>query len=87
VKNRRSKEFLKQFAHLPPAIKIQAKESYCRFKADPYHSSLHFKCIDPQDNIYSVRVGLHYRAAGIRQGNTIIWFFIGSHEDYNHLIG
>ena len=85
MRSRRSKDFLKQFARLPPDIKIQAKESYRRFRADPYHSSLHFKCIDTRDNLYSVRVGLHYRAVGIRQGSTIIWFFIGSHEDYNHL--
>ena len=87
MKNRRTKKFLKQFLDLPPDIQNQAKESYRRFQTDPYHSSLHFKCINTQSNLYSVRIGMHYRAVGVKQGDTIIWLFIGSHEDYNQLLG
>ncbi|MEJ7680003.1 MAG: hypothetical protein WKG06_19525 [Segetibacter sp.] len=47
---------------------------------------LHFKQVHHQQPIYSVRVGLSYRALGIKQEETMIWFWIGSHEDYNKLI-
>jgi hypothetical protein len=70
---------------LPLEVQYQAIEAYRLFKKNPYHSGLRFKCIDPEENIYSVRIGLHYRAVGVWKGDTIIWYFIGSHEDYNHL--
>lgn len=86
MKNRRTKEFHKLFARLPRNIQEQAKAAYRRFKVDPYYPGLHFECIDSQESIYSVRIGIHYRAVGIWEGDTIYWFFIGSHEDYNHLL-
>lgn len=86
MKNRRTKEFRKLFARLPNNIQIQARVAYDRFKVNPYYPGLHFECIDPQESLYSVRIGLHYRAVGLWEGDTIYWFFIGSHEEYNHLL-
>jgi hypothetical protein len=37
-------------------------------------------------NVWSVRIGDHYRALARRDGDLIIWFWIGTHEDYNNLI-
>jgi hypothetical protein len=34
----------------------------------------------------SVRVGLAYRALGVRDTEEIIWFWIGSHADYDQLL-
>ena len=85
MNNRRSKGFQKDFARLPRKVQYQAIEAYSLFKKNPYHPSLHFKCIVPEENIYSVRIGLHYRAVGVRTGDTILWIFVGSHEDYNNL--
>ncbi|WP_246844333.1 hypothetical protein [Hydrocoleum sp. CS-953] len=47
---------------------------------------MQFKKIHPVQPIYSVRIGLNWRAVGIKDSNTIIWFWIGSHSDYNQLI-
>jgi hypothetical protein len=85
MRNRRTKQFHKLFARLPAHIQEQAREAYQLFSKDPYHPSLHFKQIDPQEPIYSVRIGRGYRAVGRREDNTIIWYWIGSHEDYNKL--
>jgi len=41
----------------------------------------------PSHPIFSARVGLHYRAVGILEGNDIFWFWIGSHAEYDHLLG
>ncbi len=86
MKSRLTKEFRQRFARLPREIKDQARASYRLFKVDPYYPSLHFKRIDSQEPIYSVRIGLHYRAVGVWEGDTIIWNFIGTHEEYNHLL-
>jgi hypothetical protein len=86
MKSTCTKEFWKLFANLPTYVQTQADSAYKRFKRDPYYPSLHFKCINKQESIYSVRIGNSYRALGSKVGDTIIWYWIGSHEDYNHFI-
>jgi len=60
--------------------------SYERFQRDPHHPSLQFKQVHSSRPIYSVRVGLGYRALGSRSEETMIWFWIGSHADYDRLV-
>ena len=60
----------------------RAKKSYLLWKENPFHSSLHFKCINGQENIWSVRITKNYRAIGIFEADTVTWFWIGSHDDY-----
>jgi len=36
--------------------------------------------------MYSVRVGKGWRALGLVEGDTISWFWIGSHADYEKLL-
>ena len=50
------------------------------------HPGLRFKQIHGKRSVYSVRVGIHHRALGVREGDDIIWFWIGSHADYDALI-
>ena len=78
--------FRKAFARLPKSIQERARLSYHLWKLNNNHPGLHFKQIHTQQPIYSVRVGLSYRALGIIENDTIIWFWIGSHQDYNKLI-
>jgi len=47
---------------------------------------LQFKQVHPSQPIYSARVGLGYRALGVRKGDLIVWFWIGSHSDYDRLV-
>jgi len=68
---------------LPDGIKQEAKEAYRLFQNDPAHPSLHFKKLEGEDQIYSVRIGLGYRALGAMKGNRVVWFWIGSHADYD----
>ena len=37
-------------------------------------------------NVWSVRIGDHYRAVAQKHGDLIVWFWIGTHEDYNNFI-
>jgi hypothetical protein len=36
--------------------------------------------------IFSARIGLDWRAVCVRTGDTALWYFIGSHADYERLI-
>ena len=85
MKSKRTKRFHKLFDQLPLPIQEQAREAYELFKQNPYHPSLHFKRIDPQEPIYSVRISRSYRAVGLMEGDNITWYWIGSHADYDHL--
>ncbi|MBX2967425.1 MAG: hypothetical protein KF845_14880 [Cyclobacteriaceae bacterium] len=78
--------FRKAYQALPASVKKKAKDAYKRWKKDPFHVSLNFKQIHNTLPIFSVRIGLSYRALGRKEKNTLIWFWIGSHEDYNNLI-
>ena len=86
MKSRTVKSFRKAYRQLPDSVRRQAQSAYRLFVSDPYHSSLQFKLIRPEKRIYSVRIGLHYRALGIWDDDDIVWFWIGSHADYDKLI-
>lgn len=56
---------------------------YRLWRKNPGHPSLHFK---KTGKIWSVRVDDQYRALGDLRGDTLYWFWIGSHDDYERLI-
>ena len=78
--------FRRAFAQLPARIQREARQSYRHFRDDPQHPSLRFKQLPPHDDIWSVRVTESCRAPGQRSGETIIWFFIGTHAEYEGLL-
>lgn len=78
--------FREAFAELPADVRKQARQAYRLFIENPHHPSLRFKSIHPARPIYSVRIGLNYRAIGVRDEADIIWYWIGSHADYDTLI-
>jgi hypothetical protein len=86
VNSRTSERFRLGFGRLPARVHRRARAAYRLFRRDPSHPSLRFKQVHPRRPIYSVRVGLAYRALGVRDGDEIIWFWIGSHGDYDQLL-
>jgi len=71
---------------LPPQVQAQARSAYQLFRQDPFHPSLRFKQVHASRPIFAARVGLAYRALAVREGDEVIWFWIGSHADYDHLL-
>ena len=69
---------------LPAEVRQLADRSYDQLRQDPRHPSLHFKKVG---RFWSVRVGLHYRALAVEQGSDLVWFWIGSHAEYDRLVG
>lgn len=79
-------QFWKTHSLLPERIQKQAEKAYEQWKANPFHPGLHFKCIHKVKSVYSVRIGIGYRALGRRHEDQMIWFWIGTHEAYNELV-
>lgn len=78
--------FWKFYDRLPAAVQRDADEAYKLWQVAPYHPSLQFKRVDPQDPIYSVRVGRGYRALGWYENGVVTWFWIGDHDTYMRVL-
>ena len=81
-----TREFRRRLAGLSPDVRSYAKRVYARWRMDPWHPSLQFKTIHDALPIYSVRIGLHWRAIGVRRDDKVVWFWIGSHNDYDQKV-
>lgn len=77
-------DFWNSYDALPADIRALADRAFALLKADPHHPSLHLKKID---TFWSVRVGLRHRALGVAVENGVLWFWIGTHGDYDRMIG
>ena len=82
--HRATPKFWKFREALPKEVQELADKSYELLKRDPRHPSLHFKKVE---RLWSVRVGIHYRAVAVEDGPDIVWFWIGHHSEYDRLIG
>ena len=87
MKSRVTEDFLSHFHKLPKDIRERARRNYRLWRQNPAHPSLHFKRIHGTEPLYSIRIGLGWRALGLLENDTITWFWIGSHADYDALIG
>ena len=86
MKSRTTPEFRALLAALPAHVPKQARVAYRLFASDPKHPSLRFKQVHHDPPTYSARVGLAYRAVGVIGGDTVVWYWIGSHADYDQLL-
>jgi hypothetical protein len=86
VKSRTTAQFRKLFADFPEPIQAQTRKAYRQFKQDPSYPGLRFKKVHPQLPIYSARINRDYRAVGQLEEDTVIWFWIGSHGEYDLLL-
>lgn len=78
-----SPQFWRLYRQLPAEVRALADKNFKLLKADPKHPSLHFKKIG---RLWSVRVGAHHRALGLDKPEGVVWFWIGSHADYDKLL-
>jgi hypothetical protein len=83
VKHAASPRFWKAYQALPTSVQRQADANFKLLKSDPTHPSLQFKRVG---RFWSARVGLRYRALAIETDRVCVWFWIGSHTDYDRLV-
>ena len=74
--------FWAAYESLGESAKRAARKAYRLWADNPFHPSLHFKCINEKESVWSVRITRSYRAVGILQGDIVTWFWIGTHSDY-----
>jgi len=74
--------FWAMYRSLNKDIRRNAKKVYKLWSVNPFHPSLHFKCVNDVESIWSVRITRKYRALGILESDTVTWFWIGSHDAY-----
>jgi hypothetical protein len=83
VNHHANPSFWKYYHDLPWRIQELADKNFKLLKKNPHHPSLHLKKVG---RFWSVRVGYNHRALGVDSTDGIIWFWIGTHEEYNKLI-
>ena len=86
MQSRTTRQFWRLFRDLPYDAQQEAKRAYRLFQSSPAHPGLQFKKLEGEDNIYSVRIGLEYRALAVRNRDRVVWYWIGSHREYDRLV-
>ncbi len=83
MKHHATAAFWEAYDKLPEGVRESADNNFQKLKADPKHPSLHFKQVG---RFWSVRVGPSWRALAVRDNDDVIWFWIGSHAQYDKLL-
>ena len=84
MKHAASGRFWDCYHRLPDPIRELADKNFQLLKQDPKHPSLHLK---RAGKYWSARVGRNYRTLGVEIPEGILWFWIGTHAEYDRLIG
>lgn len=82
--HRATPAFWQSYRALPVSVRGLADRAFDLLEADPRHPSLHFKKVG---RLWSARVGLHHRAVAVEAEDAMLWFWIGSHPEYDRLVG
>lgn len=78
-----SASFWRRFQSLPPEAQEKAREAFRQFRKDPDNPWLNFKKLRGFPNYWSARITLSYRAVAVREGETLVWFWIGNHTEFD----
>jgi len=79
--------FWRHYHALPREVRKLADQQFERLKQAPAHPSLHFKKVGKRKHLWSVRVGISHRAPGLDKPEGVIWIWIGTHAEYDKLLG
>jgi len=86
VQSKTTAKFRALLSGAPQAVQPKANAAYALWLKNPDHPSLRYKKVHQSLPIYSVRIDLDWRAVGTLQKNTMIWYWVGSHRDYEKLL-
>ena len=86
MKSQTLPQFWRMFRRLPRRIQRRASQAYQLWAQNPNAPGLRFKRVATNRQVYSIRIGDQYRALGLLQDDTVTWFWIGSHADYDRLL-
>jgi hypothetical protein len=86
MKSETTEKFRLLFSAASPVRQMRIRGAYRLWKENPSHPSLRFKKVHSRLPIYSARVDLDWRAVGIIENDTVIWFWVGPHQQYEALL-
>jgi hypothetical protein len=86
LKSVTTEQFRKLYGAAPLQRQEQIKRAYRLWLENPAHPSIRFKKVHNTEPIYSARVDLDWRAIGVLEGDTVIWFWVGPHDQYDALL-
>lgn len=76
-------DFWAAYARQSEEARALADKNFALLKGDPRHASPHFKQVG---RFWSARVGLRHRALAVETGEDLVWFWIGTHSEYDRLL-
>lgn len=82
--HRAAPAFWSLYERLDPETRKLAEKNFQLLQSDAHHPSLHFKRVG---RFWSARVGLNHRAVSVRRDDDFVRFWIGTHAEYDRLIG
>ena len=91
--NRRKKSYRDLYGYLPRRIQNLADAAFRKFENDPLDPALENHPLDDisrgrhKKGSRAVSITQRYRAIYVVDGDTNVWYWIGSHEDYNIFTG
>ena len=85
MQSRTTRQFWRLFADLPFGARRDAERAYRLLQSNP-SPGLRFKKLEGEDRIYSARIGLECRALAVMKKDRIVWYWIGTHAEYDRLI-
>ncbi|MGA9453506.1 MAG: hypothetical protein WBW41_19440 [Verrucomicrobiia bacterium] len=81
--SRGTTDFWRLYHALSPKIRQAAQEAFRKFLENPAHPSLQLERLRSDERAWSVRITRNYRAVARRYDNDWLWFWIGSHEEFD----
>jgi hypothetical protein len=83
LNHRANAAFWSLYDRLEPEARRLADKNFALLEEDPQHPSIRFKQVG---RFWSARVGLRHRALCVRRHDDCVWFWIGSHAEYDRLL-
>ena len=75
--------FWNRYYQLHSSIQKLADKNFKILNSDPLHPALHLKKVG---RYWSARVGRKYRTVAVETEEGLIWFWIGTHAEFDQLI-
>lgn len=78
--------FWKLYDRLPRDVRRRATKAYRIWREHPDSPGLQFKRVGNRRPVYSARITDSYRVLGLLEDDTVYWFWIGPHDEYERLL-
>ena len=84
MKSLTNRRFWESYRKLPESVRRDARKTYRLWFHDLRLPTLHFKKVG---KVWSIRIGdTGYRALADVEADTVYWFWIGPHDEYERII-